>query len=90
MEIRNREPVLMVIVKKFTKAKVDLDIPVLAVHRALTKQYIISLTAAARKVKLHVAKEAFLSPDRTLILTHALLDRCTFLEDVQRGAGLLT
>jgi len=60
IETRNREPLFLVRVKKFTHSKVDFSIPALSVKTAHTmKDYVISLTPA--QIMLNTCREQDLS-----------------------------
>jgi len=87
LELRNREPLVLAKIVQISAKRVDLSIPVLAVHTPkTTKAFIITMTLA--DVMLYTDKGTNAKPTQ-LILSHELMDRCTFREEVQRAAGMI-
>ena len=85
-EVRNREPLLLAIVKKFTRTKIDIEIPSLAkITTKTTKPYIIALSWP--NFLLFTTREQNIR-DLSIIMTHELLEKCDLQETLQRAAGL--
>jgi len=84
--IRNREPLLLAIVHKFTKTKIDLEIPALyKITDKSTKPFIIAMSYP--NFLLYTTKEENIR-EQSIILTYELLATCTLTETLQEAAGL--
>ena len=85
-EIRNREPLLLAIVKKFTRTRIDMEIPSLAkITSKTTKPYVIALSWP--NFLLFTTREENIR-ESSVILTHQLLQKCELQATLQRAAGL--
>ena len=83
-EIRNREPVFLAIIEKFTLKRVDLDVPVLGKRVGLRdKSYRISMTLP--QLLLYTINVEDLSPAQ-LEITHALAANCSLREQLHAAA----
>jgi len=83
--IRNREPLLLAIVTKFTMTKIDPEIPTLfKISDKSTKPFIIAMSYP--NFLLYTTKEENIR-EQSIILTYELLATCTLRETLQEAAG---
>ena len=84
-QVRNREPLVEAIVKKFTKQRIDLEIPALAKSTGkLTKRYVISMSLP--NLLLYSTKEDNIR-ELSVILTRDLMVQCKLAQRIHKATG---